>query len=254
MAGGWSPGLLPLRRALGLWKRPHYMYCVYHAGILARRLGYPEISVVEFGVAGGAGLLLLERYARTVEASVGVGIRVYGFDTGKGLPEPIDYRDLPYHWRSEFFTMDRTRLEAELADATLVIGDVASTVPDFWQSHRAPPLGAALFDMDYYSSTRTALQLLSSDDPHGERRLPRVFCYLDDIIGTEVELYNDFTGVRLAISEFNREVSGTKISPAYHLLCRGFVRRWYHQIYVLHDFAHPLYNAFISDENQQLPL
>ena len=37
----------------------------------------------EFGVAGGAGLVNLERIAELVEQKTGVGIDIYGFDTGK---------------------------------------------------------------------------------------------------------------------------------------------------------------------------
>ena len=35
--------------------------------------------------------------------------------------------------------------------------------------------------------------------------LPRMYCYFDDTIGTETELFNDFTGERLAINEFNSQ-------------------------------------------------
>ena len=38
---------------------------------------------------------------------------------------------------------------------------------------------------------------------NGKFFLPSVFSYFDDIIGSEIELYNDYTGERLAINEFN---------------------------------------------------
>ena len=47
-----------------------------------------HISVIEFGVAGGAGLLSLERTAELVEARTKVQRGVHGFDTGVGLPNP----------------------------------------------------------------------------------------------------------------------------------------------------------------------
>jgi hypothetical protein len=31
-------------------------------------------------------------------------------------------------------------------------------------------------------------------------------------------------------------------------------RVWHEQIFILDDFAHPLYNRFVSDDDQQLPL
>ena len=53
--------------------------------------------MLEFGVAGGAGLLSLERIAELVEGLTGVEIEVHGFDTGTGLPAPKDYRGYATH-------------------------------------------------------------------------------------------------------------------------------------------------------------
>ncbi len=39
------------------------------------------------------------------------------------------------------------------------------------------------FDLDYYSSTKTALQLFEGGP---ESRLPRVYCYFDDIMWPEI--------------------------------------------------------------------
>jgi len=47
--------------------RPHYLAGVLAAADQAIRDGVPEISVIELGVAGGNGLLLLEKYAAEVE-------------------------------------------------------------------------------------------------------------------------------------------------------------------------------------------
>jgi hypothetical protein len=71
-------------------------------------------------------------------------------------------------------------------------------------------------------------------------------------VGTDIELYCDFTGERLAISEFNESCTTRKISPCYHL--NRSVLPWASQIFVYHDFAHPDYCRFISEENQQLPI
>ena len=48
------------RLEIGALDRMHYGYCVYNAAILAKKLGYQRISVLEFGVAGGKGLVNLE--------------------------------------------------------------------------------------------------------------------------------------------------------------------------------------------------
>jgi hypothetical protein len=238
------------RVGVGAFERPHYAYCVYHSANLAKKLGYDAISVVEFGVAGGNGLVLLEEYAQHVAAEIGIDIQVYGFDSGMGLPPPADYRDLPYHWKPGFFRMDEDALRKRLQHAQLVLGDIRETSVTFFDNYRPAPVAAVLHDFDFYTSTRVALDMFHVDDKY---RLPRIFCYFDDIVGNETELYNDFTGERLAISEFNAR-GEKKLCPAYHLIAREYVPTWYHQIYVLHDFEHSKYNDFVSEDNQQLPL
>ena len=41
--------------------RPHYTWGLLHSAYLARSLGLPRISTIEFGVAGGNGLIALEK-------------------------------------------------------------------------------------------------------------------------------------------------------------------------------------------------
>ena len=98
------------RLRFGALDRPHYGYCIYHAGVLAKKLGYDRISVIEFGVAGGRGLTLIEQYVCEIRRSLAIDFEVYGFDTGAGLPKPKDYRDLPYVWQTDQFPMDVDRL------------------------------------------------------------------------------------------------------------------------------------------------
>ncbi|MFT6051382.1 MAG: hypothetical protein ACJAVI_005130 [Candidatus Azotimanducaceae bacterium] len=234
---------------LGAVDYPHYGYCLFQAATLARRLGQKKISVLEFGVAGGNGLRALEYHAENITRMVGVEIEVYGFDTGKGLPRPTDYRDLPYHWKEGFFEMDFKLLETKLTSSKLVLGDVKNTVKTFHDDYQAAPVGAILFDLDYYSSTIDAFEILKTPP---QARLPRIYCYFDDIIGEDIELYNDYIGVRLAINEFNTENNDKKLDKMHHLLARRVLEPWYHQIYSFHDFGHPDYSNFISEEDQQL--
>ena len=88
-------------------KRMSYAYICFHAAVLAKKLGYERISVIEYGVGQGAGLLSLEEYTEEITKITGVNIDIYGFDTGEGLPKPKDYRDLPYQWKEGFFLMDK---------------------------------------------------------------------------------------------------------------------------------------------------
>jgi hypothetical protein len=250
------PALWPLFSAKhkihwGLVPRPHYAYCMYQAARLAKLLGIPRISVLEFGVAGGNGLVVIEQNARWIQRELGVELEIYGFDTGEGLPEPVDYRDLPYGWKAGFFKMDRAALERRLQFSRLVIGQVRDTGRTFFEQYNPAPIGCVFHDLDFYSSTRDALTILET---RSERLLPRIFHYFDDIIGTDLMLQNEFVGQRRAIQEFNEFHADRKIAGCPQFHHRKTRKKWHHQIFVFHDFLHPQYNQFIDVENQQLPL
>lgn len=212
--------------------REHYRWGVYCAALTARTLGYARISVVEFGVAGGNGLVALEDAAEDAENRSGVTVEVYGFDTGKGLPKPQDYRDLPHLWREGDYKMDVTKLRSRLRRAELVLGPVAETVPQLLEREPAP-LGFAAFDVDMYSSTMDAFRWFTADH---RMFLPRVVCYFDDIIGYS---YSDFTGERAAIADFNESHDMRKISPLYGLSAFLGQRYWTQLMYMFHAFDHP---------------
>jgi hypothetical protein len=241
---------LELRMATGILSRPHYAYIVYNAATLGRKLGHRRISVIEYGVAGGRGLLVLEKYAIKLGRLLEIDIDVYGFDGGNGLPAPKDYRDLPYHWKSGMFQMDESKLRKRLQAATLVVGNIEQTSETFFEQFNPAPIGAVIHDFDFYSSTKVALKMLHAGPGY---YLPRVFCYFDDTVGTVTELYNDYTGERLAINEFNEENQQIKLAQPYYLLARPGTP-WHHQIWICHFFDHPEYSTFVSLDNQQLPI
>jgi hypothetical protein len=224
---------------------------VLEAAKLAKRLGHKKFSVIEFGVAGGNGLLNLEMHAAEIKKLMNIDIEIFGFDTGAGLPPPADYRDLPYVWRSGFFAMEPEKLRKKLAISKLVIGDVAETLPSFQRKYDPAPIGALLMDLDYYSSTTRALGLL---DLHRKCLLPRTFMYFDDVIGDSTVLYNDYSGALLAINEFNNSHDEQKICKLVHLAQAPYPERWHHQVYIYHDFLSADYCKFVADEEQQLPL
>ena len=248
-------GPLALRVQFGISSRPHYAYGVYAAADLAARLGLPAISAIEFGVAGGQGLLALEKIAAEVTRALGVKVAVYGFDTGEGMPPPVDYRDLPHVWGHGFYRMDQAALKTALRDSTLILGDVATTVPAFLETRDLPPLGFVAFDLDYYSSTKTALQLFEGGP---ESRLPRSYCYFDDIVWPETACHNEYTGELCAIREFNCDHTHLKICPIHMFrYMRPHQAAWNEQMYVLHDFRHPLYSVNVTPKtarHTQLPL
>lgn len=232
------------RLRLGAVERPYYGYIVYQAACLANRLGYREISVLEFGVGAGEGLRNLEEHARQVSRLLPVTIQVYGFDTGAGLPEPVDYRDLPFIWRKGFYPMDVEALRARLTCAKLVLGDLKDTAGDFFEKYRPAPIAAIAYDLDFYSSTVIALGMLNAGESY---YLPRIFCYFDDIIGSDTQLDSRFLGERLAIDEFNEAHADIKIDGAYHLLTRSTVEPWFHQIRICHFMRHSRYNDFVAE-------
>jgi hypothetical protein len=196
---------------------------------------------MEFGVAGGAGLIALESSARAISELSDVSVDVFGFDTGAGMPGPVDVRDQPNMWYRGQFPMDEEKLSSHLMTAKLYLGPVKDTLSRFLDG-RPPPIAFAAFDMDLYSSTRDALRIFETDDTC---LLPRVFSYFDDILGHS---YNDFCGERLAISEFNSNHPNIKLCPIYGL--RYFIPRtayadyaWPEGMYIAHVFDHKRYSS-----------
>ncbi|MDH3664200.1 MAG: hypothetical protein OEU92_30000 [Alphaproteobacteria bacterium] len=252
-----------LRLQFDLLERPHYAYCVWHAARLAKRLEIPAITVIEMGVAGGNGLLCLERHAEEVEKVTGVEIKILGFDTGKGMPEPSDYRDCPQIWQAGFYKMDAGALVSRLrGDTKLWLGDVAEQVVAFAKSEQTAPVGAVMFDMDFYSATMESFKLFDSRLLKHEKVLPRIMCYFDDIVhGDPIAGVSDDVGQRKAIEDYNASCGMTaslgqnsrkRISPDRSLLMPRKVRaRWNSQIFIHHDFAHPRYGDFVGTENDQ---
>jgi hypothetical protein len=221
--------------------RPHFAWGALSATWLAKVLGLSRISVIEFGVAGGNGLVELEQIATEVSAVYGVAIDVFGFDTGVGLPKPIDYRDVPNLYRASGFRMDEAKLRGRLKGAHLILGDLADTISTFMSSAPAP-VGFVAVDVDLYSSTMAAFKLFDGDPTI---LLPRVYCYLDDILG---ETFSEFTGERLAVMDFNGAHPMRKISPIFGL--RYFLREphqmeaWPDQMFIAHLFDHELYERY----------
>jgi len=217
-----------------LTKRPAYLLGVLTAAEQALKQKVSEISVIEFGVAGGDGLVTLQREAEAVELETGIRIKVYGFDMGsQGLPSFIgDYRDRPDKWRPGDFPMDEPKLRSRLTNrTTLILGQVRDTVPGFFENFQPPPVGFVSFDLDLYSSTKDALQLFTVP---GKKMLWHVPLYFDDI---EFLFNHKFAGELLAIHEFNQTSSQVKIDQWYGVrIGRPFPERpFLEKLYVAHD-------------------
>lgn len=201
-------------------------------------LGRDRVAVIEFGVAGGNGLLELERAAEAATEITGLPVEVYGFDSGTGMPAPADHRDVPWLINEGLFPMDEPALRARLTTAELILGTVRETVPSFCARDHAP-VGFVAFDLDYYSSTREALALVQ--EPPG-RLLPRIVAYFDDVFGYG---WSDFAGERAAIDDFNAANGSRKIGKIhglrYSLPASEHAHPWHEQMYLIHVFDHPEY-------------
>jgi hypothetical protein len=233
-------GVLPVSvETRALWDISSRPYPQYLNGVLlaaqqAVQQKVDEISVVEFGVAGGNGLVALQEEAAAVEKETNVRIKVFGFDNGAlGLPAFVgDHRDHPDVWEPGDYPMDEAKLRARLSSrTTLILGNVADTVPAFVAKGLAPPIGFISIDVDLYSSTIRALDILSLP---GSKVLHRVFIYFDDI---ELTFCHKFAGELLAIDDFNRANERIKIDQL-----RGFAnnrpfpeKQYLKMMYVAHD-------------------
>jgi hypothetical protein len=221
-------------------KRPQYIWGVLEGAALGKVLGFSRVSVAEFGVAGGAGLLAMERAAELAEGLAGIAIDVYGFDVGVGMPKPQDYRDRPYFWLEGAYPCDQQELVKRLRRAKLRVGLVGRIVPEFLET-KPSPIAFAAFDLCFYSSTKDALALYEAGH---ELLLPRIPSFFRTTIGRTA---NDYTGERLAISEFNSMHVMRKISPTHGM--RWYVPSeqvtwyWPDMFFCLHIFDHPLYNS-----------
>lgn len=230
---------------------PHYARIVWAAANEAQKLGLKAISVIEFGVAGGNGLIALEFHAREIGKLFDIEIQVYGFDTGEGLPEyEADYRDELFRFKKGTYKMNFSQLAEKLTSAKLVLGDIHVTGCQFWEMCQAP-IGAVMIDVDIYTSTIPVLKMLETDF---KNVLPRIFMYFDDIF----KGYENI-GENLAIKEFNeRNRESIAISPEgtdrdYDTFSLGYntnsIQGKAIEMKVCHYFKHPLYNEYVAPKD-----
>ena len=204
-----------IRTIVGCWLsvvvragNPSYIIGIAIAAFLGVRSGNREISVVEFGVGRGGGMISMLKISRIFSKVLNMKIRVVGVDNGKGLPRPKDSRDHPEIWREGEFRLSDSdmlpRLKRLLSNkkARIVIGDletdmerIAASVSD-----GSTQVGFISIDVDYYSSTKPILDWISRSDT----RSFIDYCpiYFDDT--ESLWSFNRFSGQELAIQEFNK--------------------------------------------------
>jgi hypothetical protein len=212
-----------LRFGLGSWHQaalfdalPYNFYAVgLEAAVRsAQMFQQGSFTAIEFGVAGGNGLMSLISHARSLRRLTGLDVQVVGFDAGAGLPECSDWRDAPWLFNPGDYPCDIDALRKRIdGGAELIIGDIRETLP-LWLSQPHPPIGFASIDVDYYSSSKPILENFRTCP--GDRLLPISALYFDD-----VDLFGmpSRAGELAAISEFNSEATDRFIDRADWLRC-----------------------------------
>ena len=236
----WLFGSYRKKIAYDLIVRPQHAFSILKIADQALKHNIRIVTLLEFGVANGAGLMNIAEIARKITKITGVEFKIYGFDTGYGMPKPTSYKDHPEYYLEGDFKMDFDILRNNLPEnVSLILGKVEDTLPEFQTNLKSSePIGFISFDLDYYSSTKTALKILEID-PQFFTPLP--YIYFDDII---LPNHNNYCGELLAIQEFNNENRYRKIEYHRFLENERIFRkaRWIKQIFYFHILDHEIRN------------
>jgi hypothetical protein len=190
--------------------RMNYASNIYYAASEAKRLNLCEISIIEFGVGTGNGLVACEFHANEIQRITGIEIKVYGFDS-TGLLAPNDYTDIPYFFTTGNFAYDPDKIRRRLRFAQLITGDVSETLANFITDYNPPPIGCIFIDVDQYTPTKSILEWFAlSDDKYF---MPRVRMWFDDLksrnhLTAPCHWFSEAAGQGLAIREFNKNYEG----------------------------------------------
>jgi hypothetical protein len=234
-----------LKSGLGPWEAAvwfdalsytHYAVGLQTAARYASHFGYKSFCAIEFGVAGGNGLVALCDHARQAGKLYGLNIRVVGFDCGDGLPPIQDWRDAPWFYNPGDYPGAVDKLRKRIADrAELVIGDLRESFPT-WLNQTRDPIGFISVDVDYYCSTKAILDALSKAGC--EKMLPVCSVYLDDILCFGVPRC---TGELAAVEDFNRGTLFRRFDRADWISERRPYKDslWLKRMYDFYCFDHP---------------
>jgi hypothetical protein len=235
--------------AFDLIVRQQHAFALLKAADYAHSAGVPRITVIEFGVANGAGLMNICEISRRVSAATGIEFEVVGFDTGSGMPPPRDHRDHPeYYSRSDYPMQDQQQLRNSLpGNCNLIIGDIERTVPEFLRQCQVP-IGFVSLDVDYYWSSVEALRIF---DGEARQYLPMTLVYLDDV---EYDGHSIHAGEQLAVEEFNARHSMRKISKFSFLRAKRVFQRanWIEHTYLAHIFDHPSRSQALQTSGREI--
>ncbi len=217
--------------------RQPYAFSIQAAAEQALAANIGKLTLIEFGVAAGAGLLNMCWIAEQVTRESGVEFEIIGFDGGEGMPPPKDYRDHPEkYFTGDYPVTDKRRLLEQLpANARIMFGHIDDSIRKFGSQIRYP-IGFVSVDVDYCWSTKQCLEFF---DLEAQNYLPYVYTYFDDVQDIDD---NEFCGELLAIKEFNRSNANQNRQIAIaNCLDRLRIFKnaiWLKQVYLAHIFDH----------------
>jgi hypothetical protein len=220
-----------------VFRRPHFAYGLFRATEVAKYFGKSAVTVCEFGVATGNGLLQMIALCDVIGKETGIRFRIVGFDTGEGLPTVDGYKDHPEIWSAGDFTMrNRDELVNRISGrAEIIFGDIQDTIGPFTDSLDSDaPLGFIAIDVDTYSGAKYALRGLNGP---AELYNPAVSIYCDDV---NFFMANEWCGELAAMAEFNSANALRKIDKDRSLPGLRAVRNpdWHERMYVCHMLDH----------------
>lgn len=210
--------------------RQPYAFGLNEAFKIAKLENKKKILILEFGVASGAGLYNLAYISKKLSKAYKINYEIIGFDTGKGMPPPVDYRDHP----EKYCTGDFPPLNLNYKKLPqLYLGSIAKTLK-LLKNDLKKNINIAFIsiDVDYYSSTLAALKVLNFQK---NAYCSKTVMYFDDTNNID---HNKYCGEFLAINDFNKK-------NKYRKICKMNVLRnwrifknaiWLDQMYYMHSF------------------
>jgi hypothetical protein len=250
-----------LKAGVGTWEQQALFdalpYSQYAAGLqtatrYADTFGEKKFTAIEFGVAGGNGLVSLATHAQQITRHTGIEVDVVGFDTGMGLPAIDDWRDAPWFYSPGDYPGDHPALQRRLdGRAALVLGDIRHTFREWLRGEHRAPIGFVSIDVDYYTSTVGILDGLASCN--AEALLPIASVYLDDILCFGVPRC---AGELAAVEEFNRNNPSRQFDRADWVSEFRPYREalWLKRLFDLYCFDHPKMKPSGSRQTRRLDL
>lgn len=215
--------------------RQPYAFGIMTAAKHAQSQGIGRLTIIEFGVAAGAGLLNMCAIAGMVTHETGVEFDIVGFDSGEGMPPPVDYRDHPEkYFTGDFPLVQRDGLLRALPpNARILFGPLPASLEEAKRQFTSP-IGFVSVDVDYYWSAAECLGVFTWE-PH--RYLPSVPVYFDDVQDLDD---NEYCGELLAIREFNQTATHRKLVPMNFLSRLRIFKHavWHGQMFYAHVLDH----------------